>query len=463
MLRHIDITTQPTTSETTLSFFLNERYTTKGGMPSPIQEEAIHHALFNHKSASPWFRTFSDRWCDRATFRFTLLTLALVCRDWCNAIRERVATLSLSAGDLEVVNVFKTKSPMCHVWDRIQYLDIYGGQLQKGVVNSLKETLVHMNVLSSLHLANIEITSTTLNEIMSSLSPSVQLRSLEIGHNSLRSGVENTLLKRCGGGSLTHLDISNNYHQHVGILSTWGAGGQGAVSSLCDALAGMPLRVLNVAFTGLSHEGLVMLTKNLSGSPHMTHLDLSCNRIRSSPALRELASLTKLSRLNLASNQLETLSNVGYLIEILPQLTHLDLSSNSLSDADIQSLLCGPRLPKLSCLNLSHNEIGMDGIRALGEMLARSELRHFDMSHNLLCYGSALDALVDLLRVPTIFRSLRVLDCSGNALLPGHPCLPRFATLVKRMKQLTYLNIGWGALDARVYELFEGVTLEAPE
>ena len=109
--------------------------------------------------------------------------------------------------------------------------------------------------------------------------------------------------------------------------------------------------------------------KELPALTSLTQLDLAANYLNRSAELfaAALAPLPRIQRLNLSSNGLGTLGNLGTITSSFsPALTSLDLSANELSSHNKSALVdLLMRLTALTTLNLSYNSLRDKGARAL--------------------------------------------------------------------------------------------------
>jgi len=130
-----------------------------------------------------------------------------------------------------------------------------------------------------------------------------------------------------------------------------------------DQLSRQP-RLKSFIFTQYTIKWLVL--KKLTALASLTRLDLSSNRLNRSPALfaAALAPLTRIQRLDLSSNFLGgELSVIAGAFP--PALKELNLSANGLSAniSAVSDLLS--RLPALTALNLSFNDLRDEGALSL--------------------------------------------------------------------------------------------------
>ena len=175
---------------------------------------------------------------------------------------------------------------------------------------------------------------------------------------------------------------------------------------------GMPQlnRLTCVAFTGTllrATQYAPKLINMFSSLPNLTSLNLAQNGLEGK-SLQGLKMLTGLTSLNLAANPLyhdemhylvsvlDSLSQLGELnlssnyfingltevaLAIPKTVTKLNLSSNSLGQYDVRESLANLTLPSLTWLDLSSNDLGVEGARMLPVTLLTS-LTLLDLSRN---------------------------------------------------------------------------------
>jgi hypothetical protein len=146
-----------------------------------------------------------------------------------------------------------------------------------------------------------------------------------------------------------------------------------------------------------------------SGSlPNLTHLDLSHNEITNMDELAAVASesLPNLTNLDLSHNKITGLDELAV---VAMRLTHLDLSHNEITDKGLDELAV-VAMPNLTHLGLSHNKITDKGLDELA-VVAMPNLTHLDLSHNKIT-DKGLDelAVVAMESLPNLTH----LDLSHN-------------------------------------------------
>jgi uncharacterized protein (TIGR02996 family) len=205
-------------------------------------------------------------------------------------------------------------------------------------------------------------------------------------------------------GKIREIDLSCNYL------------GNGGVNQLARAKHLANLELLHLGFNDLTDQGL----RSLSEIPHLAQLRelfLDDNRQIGTPGLRALADspyLGQLRHLDLSGNNLgESALKVLINGESLKRLDALTLIGNQIGDGGVESLARSDLLQRMLCrspvLDLSRNNIGPIGARALAESPLVESLEELDLDINVL--GDA--GLASLAQSPYLVK-LRRLKVQGN-------------------------------------------------
>ncbi len=165
------------------------------------------------------------------------------------------------------------------------------------------------------------------------------------------------------------------------------------------SLAGLKgLRSLAITNSGLTDAGVATIVASF---PELTDLDLSSNTNLTGAALRSIAGLTKLERLNLMQCRFNDLHTRR--LAKLPELRSLDLRGNM--EAGDMTLMTVGKLPHLSAFKHRSSTVTDEGLRALGEVAPLESLliQDFAITDDSGPHLAALEKL----------SSLEVFRCQG--------------------------------------------------
>ncbi|XP_062277998.1 NACHT, LRR and PYD domains-containing protein 2-like isoform X1 [Scomber scombrus] len=242
----------------------------------------------------------------------------------------------------------------------------------------LSET--HCEVLASVLKSNPHLTHLDLSE--NKLSDS-SVKLLSAGLESPDCGLKTLILSYCelsethcevlasalkSNPHLTHLDLSNNdmSDSSVKLLSA------GLESPDCG------LKTLRLWACGLSETHCEVLASALKSNPHLTHLDLSYNKLSDSSVKLLSAGLESpdcglktliLINCELSETHCEVLASV---LKSNPHLTRLDLSNNILSDSSVKLLSAGLESPDCGLETLSFIDSKGSDVTLTGNQKKRS-------------------------------------------------------------------------------------------
>ncbi len=157
---------------------------------------------------------------------------------------------------------------------------------------------------------------------------------------------------------------------------------------------------------------------------NITHLCLFNNQIKQLP--REINKLINLRELYLSGNQNIDISNM----EIMPELTHLDLSDVKLTSAIVQSKF--KAFPNLKCLDLSNNKLTqMPDTNVMRLILSGNQIKN-DSSQNINMLELYLECN-EIKHYNNTFINLSHLNLSNN--------LIKKISNINTLKNLTYLYL----------------------
>ena len=287
--------------------------------------------------------------------------------------------------------------------------------------NELKELGVR-NILDSINLSNLTRLSISNNQIThlkyitDILTRATRLVELDMSYNHLRAeGMINFLYQtKSIFTNLVKLNISGN------IIS------DGIAQAFANVLLeNSQLKELNLSDNNLHTEGIRKIFDGLKISS-LIKLHISHNNITEQAADYMAIFLSrnkKLEELDLSHNNLQSPGAIKIFRASLPRLTVLNISHNDITTRaanDVATFLSSTKLEKL---NLSHNHLLSDGIIKLCKANL-SKLTAINISHN----GITVEAKDDIATFLSHNTKLQVLDLSCSE-LQRSGCLDIFKVL----------------------------------
>ncbi len=176
---------------------------------------------------------------------------------------------------------------------------------------------------------------------------------LNVGHNSLSEMPSISHLSQ-----LKELNISSN--RLVEMPWLWSLDSLEQLNASGNQLRGeliMSFRLTRLQALNLSHNRLEAIGSGFSGHSSLTQLDISDNQLRELPTL---ARLTNLERLDVSRNALEEVPEFPTSLRKL-NLARNCLGSRSSRFGHILPPIFDQTLPKLDCLDLSSNSLALPG------------------------------------------------------------------------------------------------------
>jgi uncharacterized protein (TIGR02996 family) len=221
------------------------------------------------------------------------------------------------------------------------------------------------------------------------------------------------------------LDVLGQQRFDVAVLADWpylnrirrlefstGRFGAEEADQLGNSQHASGITELGFEMDGITAEGLETLARSAL-FPKLANLELKSNVIPPALLVDALAAPREpgvLGRLSLAYNRI-TQYDCGHLfaLPLLHGVEHLDLSDNNLGVEGIQSLAESGLLRGLKVLKLAKTLPGVPGVRTLTETRGLSGVRSLDLSANRLG-----PVAVKLLAESGATRGLRVLNLANN-------------------------------------------------
>ena len=227
---------------------------------------------------------------------------------------------------------------------KINIVSSYGA----GLIESLVANIRFSDNLHSLKLNNINLTSTCVNEIASSLHQAGNLHKLDLSRNPLYSSV-NYLVKNLHHVTVLRLCCVNMGEKEAAVL--------GASLACINEL-----QELDISCNALGH-GIVELANHLYCVPFLTELNLEDTEMGGEEAtavFRCLPSINQLEILDLSHNPLGYgIIELAKHLNFVPGLRKLYLSNTKIGEEEVSALPVALKLvPDLDTLDLSGNPLG---------------------------------------------------------------------------------------------------------
>ncbi len=291
--------------------------------------------------------------------------------------------LSCSLGSEGVSPLFRNTE----FWVNLHTLNLCNNDFSSDGEQILSNILVHCKSLRCLNLSNNKI---GIMAIAEGLKDHTSLLELNLGSNIACKGV----------AALSHVISCNHQLQHLN-LAKCSLGPEG-VATLIDVICGDFLLTLNLGGNGLGDDGIESLSGKLNKFTQLAELNISDNNISSHGMafLCKGLKYTKLQKLSLKMNNI-TSDGIACLSEGLQhctQLQRLNLSGNNITSEGVVSLSKGLQYcTELQELYLSGNKITSDGITCLSEGLeccAKLQKRNI----NVNSIRSGISAIHDIMK-----------------------------------------------------------------
>ncbi|MCL7045211.1 hypothetical protein MKW94_020017 [Papaver nudicaule] len=133
--------------------------------------------------------------------------------------------------------------------------------------------------------------------------------------------------------------------------------------------------------------------------------------------------------------------------KLLKKLYNLEVSEDEIlgSECELQDISVAPLLNALNenkaiaLLDLSHNLLGNETMKKLGQIFVSSSQKYGGLTLDLHCNRFGSTALYEICECPVLFARLEVLNISGNRLTDG--CGSYLSTILGSCKALYSLNI----------------------
>ncbi|XP_062280867.1 NACHT, LRR and PYD domains-containing protein 14-like [Scomber scombrus] len=270
--------------------------------------------------------------------------------------------------------------------------------------------------LTDLDLSKNKLSDTSVKRLSAGLeSPNCRLKTLRLYNCGLSESHCEVLASALKSNPhLTDLDLSHNKLSDSSVKRL----SAGLESPNCR------LKTLRLYNCGLSETHCEVLASALKSNPHLTHLDLSINKLSVSSVKRLSAGLEspncrlktlRLYNCGLSESHCEVLASA---LKSNPHLTELDLSDNNLSDSSIKLLSAVLESPncRLKTLRLWGCRLSEISCAYLASALKSnpSHLRELDLRKNTL-KSSDVKQLWDLQQSPDC--RLETLSCERRMIL----------------------------------------------
>ena len=180
---------------------------------------------------------------------------------------------------------------------------------------------------------------------------------------------------------------------------------------------------------------------------NLTHLNISDNSIGDKGA-EYISKLPNLTHLNISNNSIGVKGAES--ISKLPNLTYLNISNNSIGDKGAEYI---SKLPNLTHLNISYNSIGVKGAEYISKL---PNLTYLDISYNSIGDEGAesISKLPNLTHLNISYNSIGDKGAESISKLPNLTYLDisynsigdEGAEYISKLPNLTYLNISYNSI-----------------
>ena len=248
----------------------------------------------------------------------------------------------------EELTVVKNGLPFIPHPRKIEINGVKFASSDAGLIESMVANIHFSDNLHSLKLDKINLTSTCVYEITSSLHQAGNLHELDLSRNPLYSSV-NDLVK-----NLHHVTVLRLHHVYMGKEEAAVLGASLACIN--------ELQELDISHNALGH-GIIELANHLHCVPSLTELNLQHTEMGEEEAtavFRCLPSINRLKILDLSCNPLGYgIIELANHLHFVPGLSKLDLCRTQIGEEEVSALARALKdVPRLFDLDLSGNLLG---------------------------------------------------------------------------------------------------------
>lgn len=242
----------------------------------------------------------------------------------------------------------------------------------------------------------------TCDHILALLGQCPKLEHLDIKNNHIYVEGSNKIAKAIGQLThLRHLNLEKNYIESKGMEYLAGE------IRKCTALQHLNIGYNNFGVIGANH-----LAGALLNCSALTALNLSGNSIKNEglDSLVRASQFRALTSVDLSDNQIEGATSLRSLLEHCPSLTSLNVNQNSIGTrgticltAVLSKQAMQAMQPNvLKELDISCNQIGLDGAKRFVNSMRYLKLTRIDLSHNLINHNEIERITEALDKYPTL-------------------------------------------------------------
>ena len=261
---------------------------------------------------------------------------------------------------------------------KLKELDISCNNLYESGIKTLCKRIANLSKLSKLKVGGNDFTYLVADDVVKVLLGNINLQEIDLSDNNLLAagavsifnGMKNMFFLR--NVNISHNWISNEAADNIAAVLS---------QNTC-------LNELYLANNYMEASGIIVLCKGMSKISHLTHLDMSCNKI-TDEAAHDIAALLshnpELKELDLSNNLIQATGATRIFNVIIANLNKMNICKNSITDeaADAMANFLS-QSSKLKEFDVSYNYIQAVGAVKIFKAIKTSNVSKLNMSNNMI-------------------------------------------------------------------------------
>jgi len=296
----------------------------------------------------------------------------------------------------------------------ITHIDLSHNKLNSKSISYLSKSIRYNKNLKVLILKNNKISNSGCKnffKFLNSWNENIKLSHLDISNNEIGSDGVDTLsefLKNTK--TLFNLNISYNL---IGSL--------GASILKNGFLSNKSIKILNISYNGLCSEGINQLKDYFNENKILQTLNIGGNYLleEGSESLSEIIKINKSIKTifidNSNINSAKSTSSIAESLNSNKSISNFDITNNDLDKISFLRFIeiLDPENSNIRTLNLSYNNFGSDGIKILGNFLAKNKsIILLNLEGNFIGPEEGSKIILEILLINKTIKELNISSCS---------------------------------------------------